>query len=154
VPSPTAQPPASAEPSPSAQPPASGQPTGRRPPGLGTAERVRAANAFREHFRNGVPRIEADKPGTLVMHAFLDEEGTEVEIVHVFPDDEAMDLHMQGAGERAKEAYEFVVPEAFAVYGKPSDRVVAMMRQMAAANGIAMHSVPRHVGGFSRLQPR
>jgi hypothetical protein len=108
---------------------------------------------FGQHFRNGVGLVESGKPNTVLFHAFLDEDGETVEIVHVFPDAEAMDLHMAGAGERAKAAWEYLEPEGFTIYGVPSDGVLTRMREIADAGGIDLQLRPRHLGGFTRLSP-
>ena len=47
---------------------------------------------FRRHYRDSVPRIEADKPGTLAQLAYVNEDATEVTIVRIFPSAEALDL--------------------------------------------------------------
>ena len=60
-------------------------------------------------------------PRTAVFLSFLDEEGSEVSFVHVFADSEAMDLHIEGADERARAAYEAIEPLGWEVYGTPSD---------------------------------
>ena len=107
-------------------------------------------DAFREYFRSGTPSIEADKPQTVAFIAFLDEGGTEVTIVHVFPDTHAMDRHFEGAQERSKDAYEFLEPKSFEVYGPASEEALGMLRQ-AAEMGVALTVKPETLGGFLRL---
>jgi hypothetical protein len=106
---------------------------------------------FKLYLQQGSRVIEASKPRTVAFLAYLDEDGTTVRIVHIFPDPEAMELHMEGVGERAKGAYEFLEPVGFAIYGKPDDRVMQMMMQQSAGSGAILEVMPQHVAGYIRL---
>lgn len=105
---------------------------------------------FQHLSRKMAPLLEAGQPNTVFFHGYLNEEGTEVTFVWVFPDADGMDLHFQGAGERAAQAYEFVQPQRFEIYGTPSDQVLSMMRQ-EAGQGVGMSVKPKPMGGFIRL---
>lgn len=107
-------------------------------------------DGFKQHYRKGAQLIEANKPHTVLFHAYLNEEGREVSIVHLFPDAGAMDLHMEGVGERAKEAYEFLEPESLEIYGRPSDEILEAMRQTTGA-GVEVTVRPQSLGGFARF---
>lgn len=104
-------------------------------------------DGFKQYFREGASVLEAEKPRTVAFLAYLNEKGTEATIVHVFPDAESMDLHVQGADERSAGAYEFMEPAGFDIYGTPSDHVLGMMREASLA------LQPQHLGGFLRLTP-
>ena len=106
---------------------------------------------FKQLSREITPLIEAGKPQTVLFQAYLNEEGNEVTIVHVFPDADAMDLHFQGADERAAKAYEFVQPQRFEIYGTPSDQVLAAMRAETGP-GVDLLLKPQYLGGFIRLK--
>jgi len=80
----------------------------------------------------------------------MDEACTELTIVHVFADAEAMDLHVQGAEERTSSAYEFIEPEGFEIDGSPSEAVLQMM-QGAAEAGPELILRPEFLSGFLRL---
>lgn len=108
---------------------------------------------FKQFFRQGTPGIEADKPGTVAFLAYLNDEGSEVSIVHVFPDAAAMDRHLEGAAERARAAYEFMQPISMEVYGTPSDGVLGMMKQIAGT-GVTVSIRPHHLGGVHPPQRR
>ena len=107
---------------------------------------------FKEHSRKMIPMIEKEKPGTVFFQSYLNEAGTELTIVHVFPDANAMDLHVQGVDERARDAYEFIEPQHFEIYGAASDEVMSMMRGYARP-GIGLTVKPQNMSGFIRLQP-
>jgi len=105
---------------------------------------------FLQLSREMTPLLEAGQPHTVFFHGYLNEEATEVTFVWVFPDADAMDLHFQGADERATKAYEFVQPKRFEIYGMPSDMVLAAMRA-ATGPGVDLHLKAQSVSGFIRL---
>ena len=108
-------------------------------------------DGFKQYFPEGANLIEASKPGTVVTLAYLNEAGTEASVIHVFPDAEAMEQHMQGVGERANAAYEFLEPRGYEIYGRPSDQSLAVMKQFAAS-GIPLNVNPQPLGGYLRLK--
>lgn len=108
-------------------------------------------DGFREHYSEGTKSLQTEKPQTVVFLGYLNEGGTEATFVHIFPDADSMDLHMQGVEERAGAAYEFLEPQRFEIYGTPSDGVLDGMRQAAAASGAELGVRPESLGGFTRL---
>jgi hypothetical protein len=104
--------------------------------------------AFKEFTRERFPVLKAEKPGTVLHDGYLDEDGTQVHFVHVFPDADAMDLHLVGAAERGGRAGEFIETYEFEIYGTPSADTLAMLRQ---APGIDVVVRPRGLGGYIRL---
>lgn len=109
-------------------------------------------DGFKERNRQVAQFMEANKPGTVAFLAYLNEDGSEVSIVHVFPDAEAMEQHMEGVGERAKGAAEFLEFRLLEVYGSPSDKVLQMMEQ-APDSGVTFRLRPEHLSGYMRLEP-
>jgi hypothetical protein len=107
---------------------------------------------FRAFITRGAPMLEADKPGTVAFLAYLDEDGAEASIVHVFPDAEAMTAHLEGVHERSDEADAFIETRAYEIYGSPDDAVLGMMRAFAEGSGVPLEVRPDHVGGY--LHPR
>ena len=109
----------------------------------GKRELARAALAHR------MPEIAADKPRTSAMLAYVDDDDTEVTIVHVFADAASFDAHLEGAAERSAEAAEFMQTIRFEILGQPSEAASAMFRG-AAAQGAGLDLVPDYVAGFLR----
>jgi hypothetical protein len=99
------------------------------------------------------PRLQADKPRTLVFLAFVDEGGTQATFAHVFADAESMDLHFEGAEERSAAAYEYLDPASWEIYGRPSKAVIEVMRRTAASTGVTLTVQPEYLAGFLRLTP-
>lgn len=75
--------------------------------------------------------LEAEKPRSTARLAYLNDAGTEISSVHVFTDADVMDMHFQGAEERARAAYEFINPDGWEIYGTSRDAALQMMRQAA-----------------------
>jgi len=97
--------------------------------------------------------MEREKPRTLMNLAYLSHEGTEVTFMHAFADVEAMQLHWQGADERAQLAYEYVEPVGFEIYGSAGEQIVEGMRTEAGTAGATLTIWPEFVTGFLRLCP-
>jgi quinol monooxygenase YgiN len=107
------------------------------------------ADEFRKHYRQSVPRIEAGKSGTLVQLAYENEDSTEVTIFRLFPGADAMDVHLKGANERSKRAYEFIEPVSIEIFGTPSSDTLDMLKKIAGS-GISVSVNPQFIGGFIR----
>jgi len=103
------------------------------------------------YLEEGSRMLEAEKPRTAVFLPFVREDGTEVSIVHVFADAEAMDAHVEGADDRSREAYEYLEPTGWEIYGQPSGAVSEMMRRGADAAGVSITFQPISVAGFVRF---
>ena len=100
-----------------------------------------------------IEHLRQDKPRTTVFLAYLDEEGTAVSFLHVFPDADSMDLHFEGADERAEAAYRYLEPRGWEIYGRPNETALESMQQASAGAGVPLTILPDHLGGFLRLQP-
>jgi hypothetical protein len=96
--------------------------------------------------------LREDKPRTVAWLVDLNEDGTKVTFVHCFPDADSMDLHFEGSDERTATVYEFVEPDGFEIYGRPSGRALETMRQAAAGSGVSLTIRHELVGGFLRMQ--
>jgi hypothetical protein len=105
---------------------------------------------LQRYFGEQTKMLQEEKPRTLVFLAYLDKDGRELTITHVFADAESMDLHVQGAEERTKRAYEFLEPQGSEVYGTPSEAVLEMFRQVATSEAHVAFS-GGYLGGFIRL---
>jgi hypothetical protein len=102
-------------------------------------------------FPESSTRLEEEKPRTLVFLAYFNETGTEVSFLHVFADAESMDLHFQGADERSRDAYEYLEPKGWELYGRPSQGALETLQQAASSAGVTLSVEPEYVGGFLRL---
>jgi hypothetical protein len=64
-----------------------------------------------------------------------------------------MDLHFEGSDERSAAAYEFVEPDGFEIYGRPSEHALRTMREAATGSGVSLRVQPGSLGGFLRTEP-
>jgi hypothetical protein len=107
---------------------------------------------YKHYYQQVVEQTQADKPGTIAHLAYLNEDGSELSIIHIFPDAEAMELHMKGVDELAKKAYEYVEIISFEIYGEPADTVLERMMQIVGSR-IALNIKPQLIGGYIRFKP-
>jgi quinol monooxygenase YgiN len=110
-------------------------------------------NGLKQLSSEAAKLLQAEKPRTLVFLPYLNENGTQITIVHVFADADSMDLHVQGADERSRKAYEYIDPKGWEIYGRPSEPVLQMMQKAAASAGVTLVVHPDHLSGFLRLTP-
>jgi hypothetical protein len=106
---------------------------------------------YRELQRQGTAKLHAEKPRTLGFLAYLDEQGTQLTIVHVFGDADAMDRHFEGAAERAQAAYEYLMPRGWEIYGRPNREALETLHQAAQTAGVSLTLQPSYLAGFLRL---
>lgn len=103
---------------------------------------------FRQHYRNSLSLILANKTGTLAQLAYEDE-AAEFTVVRLFPNADALDLQIQGADERSKITYEFIEPVSIEIFGTPTPATLEKMKMIAGA-GVAVKISPTYTGGFIR----
>ena len=104
---------------------------------------------FRNHYRDSIQPVIAGKPGTLAQLAYENEQVTEITIVRLFPNADALDLQIQGADERSKKTYAFIEPISIEIFGTPNPATLEMMKKIAGS-GIAVKIGPNYMGGFIR----
>ena len=101
------------------------------------------------HYHASIPVTEANKPGTALQLAYINENSNEVIIVRVFADAEALDEQLRGADERSKAVYQFIEPTGIEIYGRPGAFALEMMKKVAGS-GIQLSISPNFTGGFLR----
>lgn len=105
------------------------------------------ADAWWKMVSEVIPVLKIAKPRTAFQHFYVDEEGTSVSIVHVFPDSEAVDLHMEGATSRSQSAMEYLEPLGFELYGEPTESFLAAMGEATDL----LQVKPTHKAGFDQF---
>ena len=109
-----------------------------------------AFDGYRELSGKVTPLIERDKPGTVVFLQYADDANTELHVVHVFPDADAMARHLEGVDERAAKALEFIDSVGYEIYGSPSEPVLERMQGFAQETGATLTVRPHHIAGYLR----
>jgi len=107
-------------------------------------------DGFRELQDRATAALQVEKPRTLVFLTYLNGEEARVAFIHAFADADAMDLHFEGAQERAGRAYEVLEAEGWEVYGSPSEKVLNALRGAADNFGVPLTVYQDYVGGFLR----
>jgi hypothetical protein len=107
------------------------------------------ARDFKAHYRKSISPILADKPGTVAQLAYENEESTEVTVVRVFPNADALDLQLRGADDRSKKTYEFIEPVGIEIFGRPNAATLTIMKKIAGS-GVPVRICPHYMGGFIR----
>ena len=103
---------------------------------------------FKRVSRDNAAALDAGKPETLVFLLYIDDGGSQLSIIHVFADAAAMDRHVAGAAERSRQAFQYLVPRGWEIYGEPSASVVDSLRASAAAAGVELRIYREFVSGF------
>ncbi|MFW9792804.1 MAG: hypothetical protein ACFFEE_00760 [Candidatus Thorarchaeota archaeon] len=104
---------------------------------------------FNNHYLKSIPLTEKSKPGTIIQLAYINDDATEVDIVRIFPNAEALDLQLQGAGQRTKTTYKFIELTSIEIYGTPNDYALEMIKKIAGPE-INVSITPQFIGGFIR----
>lgn len=104
---------------------------------------------FRKHYQESVPPTMAGKPDTLAQVAYENDQATEVTIVRLFPNADALDLQIQGADQRSKKTYEFIEPMSIEIFGTPNPATLDRMKSIAGS-GVIVTIHPQYIGGFLR----
>jgi hypothetical protein len=107
-------------------------------------------DTFEAAFRHALDAIGSAKPRTALFAAYLDETGSEVHVVHVFPDADSMLLHFAGSEERSQAAAPLIEPLGFEVYGAAPSEAIAQLKREAQRAGFAVELRPVPIGGFLR----
>jgi len=112
------------------------------------------AEDFKQYLGEFFALIEAHEPRLLAFNAYITADGTEATFVQVHPDAASMEFHMQVAREHIGRAYQdFLDPggSSIQIYGRPSETVLEMTRQLAGS-GVPLDVKAEPLGGFTRLE--
>ena len=105
----------------------------------------------RETFDRAVTFIDSTKPRTALFAAYVDEDGSELRIVHAFPDATGMTAHFEGSEERSASIRDMIELLGIEVYGPaPLAAVDQLRRETAAVPGAELTLMPISVGGYLR----
>lgn len=96
--------------------------------------------------------VGANEPRLISMETYVNDEGTEATTVLIQPDADAQEHHMQVAGDKLAEGYEFMDFATMTVqaFGTLSEPILATMRQLAGS-GVTVSIKSHHLGGINRL---
>jgi hypothetical protein len=104
----------------------------------------------KKYYQEVADWMETNKPHTAAHIAYINEDGTEASVVHIFPNVEAMEKHMQNLGDLGMKAFALMEIVGFEVYGTPSKIVMDSMLKMIPEAKVIMK--PQIAGGYIRLK--
>lgn len=105
---------------------------------------------FEQHFRDFCAFIEANEPRLIHFALYVSEDGTEVSVVQVHPDEDSMAFHMQVAADHFAQAYEFLdSTKSIQIYGTSSGALVEQMKQVSSPEVAVI--AKQELTGFNRL---
>jgi hypothetical protein len=107
---------------------------------------------FRQATDEIVEFVTANEPRLIAYGVYINDEGTEATGFQIHPDSESIEHHFAVAGPKFGPIMEFIEVAKIDVYGKPSDRVLEHMMQMAKSFGSVQVSVKNLHAGFIRHQ--
>lgn len=105
---------------------------------------------YKQFTRETTKWLEANRPRTVAILEYFSEDGTELSIVIIFADADAMQVHMQGLGELPTKSFEYLEPVSLEIYGKPNEATLEMMK-MIGGSAVAFNINPHSIGGYARL---
>jgi len=98
--------------------------------------------------------VESNEPRPIAYQMFLDDAGSLMTVVQVHPDSASAETHMKVATPLFARFTDLVQLRTIDIYGTPSDRLLAQMRQKADVLGAATLVVHDVQAGFTRFEPR
>jgi hypothetical protein len=105
--------------------------------------------AAKEASRDMARFVEANHERILHFEIFLSDEGREMTVIHVHPDESSLALHLQLAAEKIAGAYDFLErTTSIHIFGDPSDGFTEQVHAMGRGAPVTVH---RDGYGFSRL---
>ena len=106
---------------------------------------------YKKYYHEVAEWMEANKPQTSAHIAYVNKDGTEVSVVHIFPDAGAMEIHMQGLSALGMKAFTLMEIVGFDVYGSPSKMVLESMLKMVGP-GAKVNLKTQPAGGYIHIE--
>ena len=95
--------------------------------------------------------VEANEPRIIAYNAYLSDDGTRMTVVHVHPDSESLEYHMEVVGPVLRRFVELVSLSSIHIYGETSERVLRQLHEKARVLGRDAVVVDSLHAGFTRF---
>jgi hypothetical protein len=95
--------------------------------------------------------VEANEPRIIAYHVYLSDDGTRMTVVHVHPDSQSLEYHMEVAGPVFRQFAELVTLSSIHIYGDPSETALRQSHEKARVLGRDAVVVDSLHAGFTRL---
>lgn len=98
--------------------------------------------------------IEANEPQLLAYNVCINDDGSQMTVMHVHADSASLDFHMNVAGPRFGRFAKLVTLSSIHIYGEPSERALTQLHDKARLLGSGSVIVHDLHAGFSRFAAR
>jgi quinol monooxygenase YgiN len=96
--------------------------------------------------------VEAKEPRIISYNVYFNEEGTRMTVMHVHPDAESVEYHLEVAGPFFRRFVELVTLTSTHIYGRPSETVLKQADEKVRLLGRGVVDVQALHAGFTRSQ--
>lgn len=96
--------------------------------------------------------VEQNEPRLISYSVYFSDDGRQMTVVHVHADSASLDYHMDAAGPRFGRFADFLTLRSIHIYGQPSERAVAQLREKVHLLGSGEVVVHAPHAGFRRLE--
>ena len=109
-----------------------------------------AGDVVRGLFSKLVEFVEANVPGAVTYGVYLDEDASEVTIIHLHRDSASLEQHLEAGREQFERFAGLVTLRSIRVYGEPSERAIEKLHAKARTLGVDDVAVRSLHAGFIR----
>ena len=113
--------------------------------------RAGAIEDLKTAIKELVDFVDANEPRIISYNAYLSEDGTRINVVHMHPDTASLEHHLEVAGPRFRRFADLVTMESIIIFGRPSERVLRQLNDKARLLGAGAVTVREPHAGFSRF---
>jgi quinol monooxygenase YgiN len=110
-----------------------------------------ALEELRAGMKELVDFVEANEPRIISYNVYFNEEGTRMTVMHVHPDAESVEYHLEVAGPIFRRFVELVTLTSTHIYGRPSDKVLKQADEKVRLLGRGVVDVQGLHAGFTRF---
>jgi quinol monooxygenase YgiN len=118
-----------------------------------TAEvRDGALEELKEAIKELVDFFEANEPRLIAYSVYFSEDGTRMSVIHVHPDAESLEYHLDLAGPVLRRFVDLVTLSSIEIYGEPTEKLVEQLHEKARllGRGAVVKADDLHAG-FTRF---
>jgi hypothetical protein len=110
-----------------------------------------ALEELKPAMRELVDFVQTNEPRIIAYNVYLSDDGTRMTVVHVHPDSESLEYHMEVAGPVFRQFVELVTLSSIHIYGEPSEKVLRQSHEKARMLGRDAVVVDSMHAGFTRF---
>jgi hypothetical protein len=108
-----------------------------------------------EELKRGIKRlvefVDANEPRLIAYDVYLNDDGSQMTVVHLHPDSASLEHHMDVAGPLFRSLADLVTLTSIRVYGEPSEKALRQLHDKARLLGSGGVTVCALEAGFSRF---